>query len=353
MMEKVQVLGRAFDQSLEGVVIADMMAPGQPLIYCNDAFCDLTGYERGEVIGNNCRFLQGEDRDQAALMKLRSDLKDEKACISVLRNYKKNGELFYNRLSVSPLYNEKGEAQYFLGIQHDVTDLFMLEDKILETEKENQVLIGEVHHRVKNNLSVMAGMLDLELAQQDKFSALEKSRIRLQSMAMIHEDLYNEDGLHKIQFNKFIEKFISDIDLIQEKRNLKLQYHLDIDEVILNVNQAIPLSVIFAELLNNVYKHAYPEREYGDVNIRLSLSECKCVTLEVRDKGVGFSREVLDSREQKMGFTMVSQLASQLGGEFDIRNCNADSASAGLIKFRQKDASGSSQNSRISLVRAS
>ncbi|MEQ8523893.1 PAS domain-containing protein [Gracilimonas sp.] len=350
MVEKVRVLAKFFDQSLEGVVIANMKKADQPLIYCNDAFCKLTGYSREEVIGKNCRFLQGKDRDQAALVTLRSELKGKKPCKVVLRNYKKSGELFYNNLSISPLLNEKGEAEYFLGIQHDVTDLFMLREKIQDTEKENQVLIGEVHHRVKNNLAVMAGMLDLELAQQNKISSLEKSRIRLQSMAMIHEDLYNEDGLHRIQFNKFISKFVSKIDLIQEKRNLKLQYHLDVDEVILSVNQAIPLSVILAELLNNVYKHAYPNKEYGDVTICLSKNIEKEVSLEVRDRGVGFGKENMEGRFNKMGFTMVSQLTSQLNGKFDIKKCSEDCSTVVLVKFKQKDVAGSSQSKRIPFV---
>ena len=165
-MEKtVEILAKTFDQSQEGAVIADMKKEGQPLIYCNDAFCEMTGYSKEEVIGKNCRFLQGNDRDQAALVTLRSELKKRRPTRVVLRNYKKNGQLFYNRLSISPILNDEGETVYYLGIQNDVTDLFLLKDRVLDTENEKQVLMSEVHHRVKNNLAVMAGMLDLELAQ--------------------------------------------------------------------------------------------------------------------------------------------------------------------------------------------
>lgn len=347
MIETLKVLAKTFDQSLEGVVIADMKAEGQPLIYCNDSFCKLTGYSREEVIGNNCRFLQGKDRDQAALVTLRSMLKAEMSCKVILRNYRKSGELFYNSLSISPLFDEDGGVEYYVGIQHDVTDLFVLQDKIQDTREENQVLMGEVHHRVKNNLAVMAGLLDLEMTQNDGVSALEKSRIRLQSMAMIHENLYNEDGLNKIQFNKFIEKFISELDLIQNKQNLKLQYYLEMDDVILNVNQAIPLSVILAELLNNVYKHAYPDKEFGEVTVSLNLDDDNQVNLEVRDRGIGFSNQVLEKNFDKMGFTMVSQMTTQLNGHFDVSNCSANSATIVRIKFTQKDVAGSSQSIRI------
>ena len=349
-MEKtVEILAKTFDQSQEGSVIADMKKEGQPLIYCNDAFCEMTGYSKEEVIGKNCRFLQGNDRDQAALVTLRSELKKRRPTRVVLRNYKKNGQLFYNRLSISPILNDEGETVYYLGIQNDVTDLFLLKDRVLDTENEKQVLMSEVHHRVKNNLAVMAGMLDLELAQEDKITALEKSRLRLQSMAMIHEGLYNEDGLHKIQFNNFIERIVSDIDLIQDKRDLKLQYHLEIEEVILNVNQAIPLSVILSELLNNVYKHAYPNQEYGNVTIYISLGDADNVTLEVRDSGIGYIEEKFQ-RVDRMGFRMVEQLTSQLGGTFEIESESAHSGTVGRVKFKRSDIAGSSQSKRINMA---
>jgi len=193
----------------------------------------------------------------------------------------------------------------------------------------------------------MAGMLDLEITQQDTISALEKSRIRLQSMAMIHEALYDENGLHKIRFDKFIEKFISEIDLIQNKQNLKLQYRLELEKVTLNVNQAIPLSVILAELLNNVYKHAYPDKEYGDVTVRLKMDDEMRVTLDVKDFGVGFSPDELNGNFDTMGFLMVSQLTSQLRGDFEIINCKASNGSVVKITFKQMAISGSSQAKRI------
>lgn len=193
----------------------------------------------------------------------------------------------------------------------------------------------------------MAGMLDLELAQQDTVSALEKSRIRLQSMAMIHEALYDENGLHKIRFDKFIEKFISEIDLLQNKQNLKLQYRLELEEVTLNVNQAIPLSVILAELLNNVYKHAYPDKEYGDVTVYLNKYDEMSVILEVKDHGVGFGQEELNGNFDTMGFLMVSQLTSQINGDFEIIDCKECNGSVVKVTFKRMTMSGSSQSKRI------
>jgi len=168
-------------------------------------------------------------------------------------------------------------------------------------------------------------------------------------MAMIHEGLYNEDGLHKIQFNNFIERIVSDIDLIQDKRDLKLQYHLEIEEVILNVNQAIPLSVILSELLNNVYKHAYPNQEYGNVTIYISLGDADNVTLEVRDSGIGYIEEKFQ-RVDRMGFRMVEQLTSQLGGTFEIESESAHSGTVGRVKFKRSDIAGSSQSKRINMA---
>lgn len=121
-----------------GVTIADMNKEDNPLIYVNDAFCTLTGYTKEETLGKNCRFLQKDDTDQSAISEIRSAMKDLKSCRVTLKNYTKEGRLFYNSLSISPYFkNEK--LLYYIGIQHDVTKL-----------KEQEIYIQSILNAQKN-----------------------------------------------------------------------------------------------------------------------------------------------------------------------------------------------------------
>lgn len=117
---------QAVEASHDGIVIADLQQPDQPIIYANPAFEVMTGYSHEQVVGRNCRFLQGVDHQQEGLAVMRAAISKRTHCEVTLRNYKKNGELFYNRLSLSPVLTDKGEARYYIGIQKDVSHEIML-----------------------------------------------------------------------------------------------------------------------------------------------------------------------------------------------------------------------------------
>lgn len=121
---------QAVEASHDGVVIADLQQPDQPIIYANAAFEVMTGYSHEQIIGRNCRFLQGDDHQQRGLAVMRSAISKRTHCEVTLRNYKKNGELFYNRLSLSPVLTDNGEARYYIGIQKDVSREVMLTNKL-------------------------------------------------------------------------------------------------------------------------------------------------------------------------------------------------------------------------------
>lgn len=127
-----QVLTAILDHCVNGVTLADPDLDDRPIIYANKAFENLSGYGQEEIIGRNCRFLQGEDRDQPELTKLRESLKKQEAVSVTLRNYRKDGTLFNNYLTVTPLLDNKGNLIYFLGVQYDITHKINAEREISE-----------------------------------------------------------------------------------------------------------------------------------------------------------------------------------------------------------------------------
>lgn len=134
------VLAKILDSCLNGVTLADPDLEDLPLVYANKAFEDITGYTQEETIGRNCRFLQGSDRDQAEVSKLREAIKNKQPVEVTLRNYRKNGELFYNHLKMMPLFDSKGNLLYFLGVQYDATQQVKADEEIKQLKKQLSAL---------------------------------------------------------------------------------------------------------------------------------------------------------------------------------------------------------------------
>jgi PAS domain S-box-containing protein len=119
-----RVLTQILDSCVNGVTLTDPDIDDNPIVYANKAFEDISGYTQDEIVGRNCRFLQGVDRNQPELERLREGLKKRQSTEVTLRNYRKDGTLFLNRLVVKPLFDSDGEVVYFLGVQYDVTNMY-------------------------------------------------------------------------------------------------------------------------------------------------------------------------------------------------------------------------------------
>ena len=124
------VLSQILDSCVNGITLSDPDKEDNPLVYANEAFELITGYRREDILGRNCRFLQGNDRDQEGIEQIRQAMRENKSVTVTLRNYRKDGELFYNRFSIRPLFDREGRVIYYLGIQYDVTNQVQAEDEL-------------------------------------------------------------------------------------------------------------------------------------------------------------------------------------------------------------------------------
>ena len=125
-----QILTQILDGSVNGITLSDPDQEDNPIVYANKAFEKISGYSNEETVGRNCRFLQGQERDQEELQQVREAIKNAKPVEVTLKNFRKNGELFYNRLSITPLFDNEGHLIYFLGVQYDVTEQILAQQEI-------------------------------------------------------------------------------------------------------------------------------------------------------------------------------------------------------------------------------
>lgn len=135
-MINAKLLQLVVDASNDGIVVAEQEGDDNILIYVNKAFERLTGYETDEILYQDCRFLQMEDRDQEGLRAIRDAVKKGEPSRQILRNYRKDGTLFWNELSITPVYNQADQLTYFIGIQKDVTEQVLAEQRVAELERE-------------------------------------------------------------------------------------------------------------------------------------------------------------------------------------------------------------------------
>ena len=139
MSENEKILisrGRAIEYSTQGVVITDAKNPNNPIVDVNPAFEVLTGYTKKEILGKNCSFLQGDDRNQDAIKNLRKAIAAKKHTRVEIRNYRKDGTMFWNELTISPVFGNDGELINFVGVQQDITDRVLSVEALKETNVE-------------------------------------------------------------------------------------------------------------------------------------------------------------------------------------------------------------------------
>lgn len=173
LQQMVQLRNRALEAAGNGIIIADATSKGLPIIYCNPAFSKLTGYRRSEVLGKNCRFLQNDDRDQEAIKTMAIAIEKGSACNVVLRNYRKDGSMFWNELTITPLYDEDQRLTHFIGVQNDVTEIHLtkkqleeyankLEEKVEERTKEIEATVQKL---VETNLNLEDQIQETKVAE--------------------------------------------------------------------------------------------------------------------------------------------------------------------------------------------
>ncbi|PAU94687.1 hypothetical protein CK503_04230 [Aliifodinibius salipaludis] len=209
--------------------------------------------------------------------------------------------------------DDEGNAKLLEGIAQDITEQKKQEEKIRETLKEKEILLAEVHHRVKNNLAVVSGMMQLQVFEETNEELKEKlldSVVRIGSMATIHEQLYQSNNFSKLDFSENLRALVNKIiDTMQIPTDITLD--LDLEPIQLNLNQAIPCSLIVNEIITNIIKHAFKGRETGKITINQSENN-EQLTLIIRDNGVGFSKDFDIKNSNSLGYRLIDTLAKQL-----------------------------------------
>lgn len=201
--------------------------------------------------------------------------------------------------------------------------------------KEKEVLLKEIHHRVKNNLQVISSLLNLQrgsIKDPQTLEIFQESQNRVESMALIHEQLYRSKDLSRIDFADYIRNLVANLFCSYEVRANAITLKINVDNVLLDINAAIPCGLIINELIANSLKYAFPVGKEGEIWIEFNSNNDK-FTLIVADNGVGFPQDLDFQNTNSLGLQLVNALTEQLEGNIELDNSVGTKF---IITFTQK-----------------
>lgn len=305
--------------------ITNPALPDNPIVFCNEAFQTLTGYDREEIIGQNCRFLQGPKTDKSAVDKVRKAIADGSDVAVDLLNYRKDGSTFWNALYLSTVRGEDGEIKFFFASQLDVTSRIEAQTAVEEqrdvVEREvarrtaeleealaaKTLLLHEVDHRVKNNLTMIGALLRLQSRQLDNPEMTRKLEImmeRIDALATVHRRLYQSNDVTRFDIAGFAETLASDVIASSGRADIKLETAIEPIEV--SSEFASSLGLILNEILTNAIKHGLDGK--GGTILLSAVNGNHASVISIEDDGHGI---VLDKSDGGLGKTLITRLSKQ------------------------------------------
>jgi len=188
--------------------------------------------------------------------------------------------------------------------------------------KEKEILLQEVNHRVKNNLQVILSLFALQGESTDdpeRIAMLSEIRLRIQSMAMIHEKIYKSERLGQINFQQYVKDLTTEIFHTYSTSSGSVRLNLEVAPVSLEINRAVPFALILNELTSNALKYAFTAKEKGNLSISLKLEKDKLLLLTVCDDGIGIPKKIQFSNTKTLGLRLVRVLTRQLNGKAELK----------------------------------
>ena len=234
---------------------------------------------------------------------------------------KKDGTPFLGSICAVAVREERGRVQYFDGIVEDITERKEAEEKLKTSLLEKEVLLREIHHRVKNNLQIISSLLNLQSRHiEDEFSLdmFQESRDRVRSMALVHEKLYRSDELARVDFCEYIQSLARHLFMSYGINSKGIDLDVDVNDVFLDINTSIPCGLIINELVSNSLKHAFAGRNRGKIRVVLRPDDGDRFKMVVSDDGVGLPKDLDVTQTESLGLQLVSMLVEQLQGTMRI-----------------------------------
>lgn len=294
------------------------------VLYVNEYFEETFGYTLNELQGQKMNILNSGIHDKSFYKKLWTTVLKGDVFISKITNKTKSGKLIELELTISPVINNELNKKYLIGLYQDISIQEKMFKTITELE-EKDILLKEIHHRVKNNIQVIDSLMSL---QKSKFSdpksiqLFNEAKGRLRAMALVHELIYGTKKLSHLKLNEYLNTLIESLINLYSKSS-DIKYEHEIDNIEIDLDAVISLGIIINELVTNTFKYAFDEKNKDKkISLKVQKIEKNKFELIYSDNGKGIENEDDYFNKGGIGSKLIISLSKQLKGEikFDLKN---------------------------------
>ncbi|NJD51947.1 MAG: PAS domain S-box protein [Candidatus Methanoperedens sp.] len=304
------------------------------ITYVNPAFEKTYGYSREESLGKKPNILKSGLIPPEAYKLFWETLLSKKVMSGELINKTKNGRFINVDGSANPILNNEGNIVGFLAIQRDITERKFADEQIKSSLKEKEVLLREIHHRVKNNMQIISSLLSHQMDNITDKNITEifiDSQNRIISMSLVHEKLYHSRDLRNIDFGEYINDLGASLFQSYNIHPENIKLNINVNNIYLDIDHAIPTGLIINELITNSLKYAFPKDIKGEITI-IFRSKGEILQLVVGDNGIGFPKDLDFRKTRSLGLHLVTILTeNQLHGKIDM---NSNKGTEFIIEFK-------------------
>ena len=303
------------------LVLSNPGLDDNPIVFANEAFEALTGYLRKDVIGRNCRFLQGEKTEPDRAAELRRAIEAGEEVTVDITNYRADGTPFRNRVSVAPVRAEAGEVSLFLGIQRNL-------DEEEDGAADLLAQLAEIQHRVKNHLAMIVSLIRLQAGAEGASADYDMLARRIEALQLLYQELsaggVASAGCAEVPLGAYVSRIAAAIGHLDGRQGVRI--NVSAEEVSVSADLAGRVGLLLSEALTNAFRHAFKGRDIGMVETRLQRLSNDVVRLQVADDGVGMPEGQEWPDTEGLGGRIVLALLRGLRARYSV-----DSSGTGTI----------------------
>jgi PAS domain S-box-containing protein len=318
------------------MVVTDALLPGNPILFANGAFKELSGYDIEELTGQDPHFMNGPGTDPESIVEYQTAIEERRDATLEILQYRKDGTPFHAMLFASPLKDGEGKiTHHFLSYlditrRHDAeaelraltadlearvaartAELEAANARLTELDREREMLMVEVNHRAKNSLTIAASLLAMQRRRHTDplvTVPLEETEDRIRAMARVHDLLSKSESAQRVNVATYIVDLCEALTTIMEHDGrIRLEARVE-DGILVDADTAVPLGMVLTELVTNAVKYAFPAPRTGAITAHARRRHCGRVELVIEDDGVGAS----GFREGALGMGLVRSLVQQI-----------------------------------------
>jgi len=320
LKENEELFRSVVENSHNGIFIVD---DKYCFAYMNDQFTKIFGYSQNDLIGKDFRtYMDGESKRFVAK---RYRQRQEGKIVPSIYEFnlvRKDGQKRRVEISSTVIRDSKKRMKTVAHLR-DITERKIFEEQIKSSLHEKEVLLREIHHRVKNNLQIISSLLNLQsghIKDKELLKIFQESRRRVRSMAIVHEKLYQSENLSRIDFSQYLKSLTRSLFQMYGINPGMVHLKIDVKDVFFDINTAVPCGLLVSELVSNSLKHAFPQGRKGELHIEMSHYEGDRIKLIVKDTGVGLDKDLDFKNTESFGLQLVDMLTQQLQGEMIVKN---------------------------------